>query len=169
MSSMMPLGGNGATVIPSQSATSRGLPSNPAQGVRRLQTSISNMPPPPPPPPIPEKFQAAMNSANSTLSASGPISAGQVIAVAREAMKSALQDNESQATGPNGVSSELKPGVTIDLSRRNIQELPEEVVDIIKNELERCVVHTWKRCCSICSQSISADMIVVVQARAITQ
>ena len=136
MSSMMPLGGNGATVIPSQTSASRGLPSNPAQGVRRLQTSISNMPPPPP---IPEQFQSAMNT---NLSASGPISAGQVISLAREAMKSALQDNESQAAGANGVNTELKPGVTIDLSRRNIQELPDEVVDIIKNELERLVYPT---------------------------
>lgn len=33
----------------------------------------------------------------------------------------------------------IKPGVTIDLSRLNIQYLPDEVVDIIKNELERLV------------------------------
>ena len=52
-------------------------------------------------------------------------------------MKDALQHNESQAAEASGVSNELKPGVTIDLSRKNIQELPEEVVDIIKNELER--------------------------------
>lgn len=52
-------------------------------------------------------------------------------------MKEALQDNESQAAEASGVSNELKPGVTIDLSRLNIQSLPDEVVDIIKNELER--------------------------------
>ncbi|KAK6072439.1 RAM signaling pathway protein [Seiridium cupressi] len=131
MSSMMPLGANGATVIPSQSAASRGLPTNPAQGLRRLQTSISNMPPPPP---IPEKFQ---QSSSSNLSVPSPMSANKVIALAREAMRSAIRDNESQAAEASGVSTELKPGVTIDLSRRNIQELPDEVVDIIKNELER--------------------------------
>ncbi|KAI0124851.1 RAM signaling pathway protein [Xylariales sp. AK1849] len=139
MSTMMPLGVNGAAIIPSQSAATRGLPSNPAQG-RRPQPSISNMAPPPPPP-IPEKFQASMNSSISSiglkLANSGPISAGQVIGLAREAMKSALRDNESQAAEASGVSTELKPGVTIDLSRRNIQELPDEVVDIIKHELER--------------------------------
>lgn len=52
-------------------------------------------------------------------------------------MRSAIRDNESQAAEASGVSTELKPGVTVDLSRRNIQQLPDEVVDIIKNELER--------------------------------
>jgi len=54
-------------------------------------------------------------------------------------MKAALQDNETQAAEASGVSNDLKPGVTIDLSRLNIQCLPDEVVDIIKNELERSV------------------------------
>jgi len=55
-------------------------------------------------------------------------------------MNNALMDNESQAAEASGVSNELKPGITIDLSRRNIQELPEGVVDIIKHELERLVL-----------------------------
>jgi hypothetical protein len=142
-SAMMPLGGNGAAVIPSQAVAARGLPlpANPAQGVRRLQTSLSSIPPPPPPP-IPEKFQsAAMKSNAGQPSEEGsPLSAKQVIALARDAMKNALKDNESQAAEASAVSTELKPGVTIDLSQRNIEELPEEVVDIIKTELERYVV-----------------------------
>lgn len=93
--------------------------------------------PPPPPPPIPEKYNVPAPSSGATLSASPPMSSGQVIHLAREAMKEALQDNESQAAEASGVSNELKPGVTIDLSRLNIQSLPDEVVDIIKNELER--------------------------------
>ncbi len=56
-------------------------------------------------------------------------------------MKIALQDNESQAAEASGVSNELKPGVTIDLRWLNIQHLPDEVVDVIKNELERFVIH----------------------------
>ncbi|KAI0843501.1 putative cell morphogenesis protein Sog2 [Hypoxylon sp. FL0890] len=92
----------------------------------------------PPPPPIPEQFNRS-NSSNSgsMLSATAPLSAGQVIALAREAMNSALRENETQAAEASGVSTELKPGITIDLSRKNIQALPDEVVDIIKNELER--------------------------------
>lgn len=54
-------------------------------------------------------------------------------------MKVALDESETQnqAAEASGVSNELKPGLTIDLSRKNIVKLPEEVVDIIKNELER--------------------------------
>ncbi|KAI1493114.1 RAM signaling pathway protein [Biscogniauxia mediterranea] len=131
------LGGMGAAVIPPQSSTSRGLPSNPTTGFRRIPPPTSNMPPPPPP--IPDKFAMASNGSSSTLSAttSAPLSSAQVIALAREAMNSALQDNESQAAEASGVSNELRPGVTIDLSRMSIQSLPDEVVDIIKNELER--------------------------------
>ncbi|PKK50683.1 hypothetical protein CI102_8103 [Trichoderma harzianum] len=57
----------------------------------------------------------------------------QVISLTREAMQHALE-NESQAVD---VGPGLKSGVTIDLSRKGIQKLPEEVVDIVKNELER--------------------------------
>ncbi|KAI8630983.1 RAM signaling pathway protein [Xylariaceae sp. FL1651] len=130
------LGGMAAAVITSQSSTSRGLPTNPAQGIRRIPPSAFNMPPPPPPP-IPEKYNVSSTASGATLSASTPMSSAQVINRAREAMKAALQDNESQAAEASGVSNELKPGVTIDLSRLNIQSLPDEVVDIIKNELER--------------------------------
>ncbi|OTA55285.1 putative cell morphogenesis protein Sog2 [Hypoxylon sp. EC38] len=92
----------------------------------------------PPPPPIPEQFNMSNSgSSGSMLSASAPLSPGQVIALAREAMNSALRENETQAAEASGVSTELKPGITIDLSRKNIQALPDEVVDIIKNELER--------------------------------
>ncbi|KAJ8111285.1 hypothetical protein ONZ43_g5659 [Nemania bipapillata] len=93
--------------------------------------------PPLPPPPIPEKYNVPPAMLGATLSVSSPMSSAQVINLAREAMKTALQDNESQAAEASGVSNELKPGVTIDLSRNNIQYLPDEVVDIIKNELER--------------------------------
>ncbi len=62
--------------------------------------------------------------------------------LAREAMNNAIQENESQAAEASGVSNELKPGITIDLSRKKIQELPDEVVDIFKHELERLVEPT---------------------------
>lgn len=74
---------------------------------------------------------------NPSLSAQTPIMASQVIDLAKEAMKNALEENETKAAEASGVSNELKPGVTIDLSHKNIQNFPDEVVDIIKNELER--------------------------------
>jgi hypothetical protein len=76
-------------------------------------------------------------ASNSSLSSQIPISAAQVVALAREAMKNALDENQTKAAEASGVSNELKPGVTIDLSHKQIQRFPEEVVDIIKNELER--------------------------------
>lgn len=117
----------------------RGLPENPAQGRRQLQKDVAlgNIPPPPPLPPMPKDLRNL--STGATLSASAPMTSAQVIALARDAMQSALYENESQAAEASAVSNELKPGVTIDLSRKGIQKLPDEVVDIIKNELERFV------------------------------
>lgn len=63
-------------------------------------------------------------------------SANRVIAMAREAMMSARAD-EARATSASGIGDRLTPGITIDLSRKNISSLPDEVIDIIKNGLER--------------------------------
>lgn len=51
-------------------------------------------------------------------------------------MKTALE-SEGQAADASTAGMGLKSGVTIDLSRKNIQKLPEEVVDIVKGQLER--------------------------------
>lgn len=51
-------------------------------------------------------------------------------------MRNALE-SENQVAEVGAVGANLKPGVTVDLSRKNIQRIPEEVVDILKNELER--------------------------------
>ncbi|TQN71398.1 Leucine-rich repeat-containing protein sog2 [Colletotrichum shisoi] len=122
---------------PSGALMPRGLPENPAQGRRQLQKDVAlgNIPPPPPLPPMPKDLRNL--STGATLSASAPMTSAQVIALARDAMQSALYENESQAAEASAVSNELKPGITIDLSRKGIQKLPDEVVDIIKNELER--------------------------------
>ncbi|EFX06393.1 cell morphogenesis protein [Grosmannia clavigera kw1407] len=130
----------------------RGLPENPAQG-RRLPMPAPTVPVPPIPlsyatsnlassanialpPPLPPPLMAPRSS-SSSLTASAPISPSQVIVLAREAMKEALRHSDQQAGEDGGVSNELAPGLTIDLSRKNIQRLPDEVVDIIMNKLER--------------------------------
>lgn len=74
---------------------------------------------------------------NSSLSSQPSMSPHQFIALAREAMKNALEENKSKAAEAKSVSNELKPGVTIDFSNKQIQRFPDEVIDIIKNELER--------------------------------
>lgn len=86
---------------------------------------------------IPTVRHAASNSSNSSLSSQASIPASQVVQLAEDAMKSALEENKTKAAETSAVSNELKPGVTIDLSHKQIKAFPEEVVDIIKNELER--------------------------------
>ena len=85
---------------------------------------------------IPQAIRHAASS--SSLSPQPvPISTSQVITLAREAMKNALDEHKTQAAEASDVRDEMKPGVTVDLSHKQIQKFPEEVVDIIKNELER--------------------------------
>ncbi|KAM7220217.1 leucine-rich repeat-containing protein sog2 [Rhypophila decipiens] len=110
----------------------RGLPENPAQG-RRAIAAAGSGPGNPPPPPVPNGLREM--SASSGLSASAPLTSTQVLAIAREAMKLAHENEAKNAEG-SGVDN-LKPGLTVDLSRKKIQNLPDEVVDIIKDELER--------------------------------
>lgn len=54
-------------------------------------------------------------------------------------MRTALE-SEGQAAEASTAGTGLKSGVTVDLSRKNIQKLPEDVVDIVKDELERFVL-----------------------------
>ncbi|KAL7936015.1 RAM signaling pathway domain-containing protein [Trichoderma chlorosporum] len=116
--------------------TGMGMPdnNNPSQARRPpLTTAPSNgqQPPMMPLPPLPNGRNGPSPNGNPP---STPIlTAAQVISLTREAMRHALE-NESQTVD---VGPGLKSGVTIDLSRKGIQKLPEEVVDIVKNELER--------------------------------
>ncbi|SPQ20439.1 041bef23-3063-477e-b2dc-03ab7110b5d5 [Thermothielavioides terrestris] len=109
----------------------RGLPDNPAQARRAIAAAaLAN---PTPPPPVPSLRDVP---STSNLSAGQPASPSQVLAMAREAMRVA-HENEAKAAEASGVANTLKPGLTVDLSRKKIQALPEEIVDIIKDELER--------------------------------
>lgn len=62
----------------------------------------------------------------------------EVIAFARDAIEASREESRR---GRDGVlSTDLQqPGVTVDLGHRNIVRLPDEVIDIIKQEIERCV------------------------------
>jgi len=72
----------------------------------------------------------------------GPLGSGQtptddeVIAMAREAID--VSRDEMRRGRDGVVSNDLQqPGVTVDLGHRNITRLPDEVIDIIKVEIER--------------------------------
>lgn len=116
----------------SQASIPRSLPENHTSGRRPVPNSAATSNGPPPPPPIPSLRSVP---SSSSLSAAG-MSAAQVISLAREAMQNAIE-TESQAADPGAVGTGLRTGVTIDLSRKGIQKLPDEVVDIVKGELER--------------------------------
>ncbi|KAG6042216.1 hypothetical protein E4U41_002559 [Claviceps citrina] len=125
-----------AGITSASSSSVRVLPDNSAQGRRPVPNSAatSNGPPPPPPPPIPNLRNATSNS--SLLASNSLTSSAQVIALAREAMQTALE-SEGPAADAGAVGTALRSGVTVDLSRKGIQKLPEEVVDIVKDQLER--------------------------------
>ncbi|KAI8691381.1 hypothetical protein LRP88_08659 [Fusarium phalaenopsidis] len=117
----------------SQPPVPRNLPENHISGRRPVPNSAATSNgPPPPPPPIPNLRGVPSSSSLSTAG----MSAAQVINLAREAMRNALE-SENKAAEASAVGTGLKTGVTIDLSRKGIQKLPEEVVDIVKGELER--------------------------------
>ncbi|KAM3441181.1 hypothetical protein MY4824_001632 [Beauveria thailandica] len=123
------------TISGSNSSGVRGLPENPAQGRRPIPNSAatSNGTTPPPPPPIPTGTNVPPNG---NLSVSRVLTPAQVIGLARDAMRLALE-SEGQTVEASTAGTGLKSGVTVDLSRKSIQKLPEEVVDIVKDELER--------------------------------
>lgn len=64
-----------------------------------------------------------------------------IVALAREEIE---KSREALRRSADEESEEItkdvqQPGVTIDLGHRGIQNLPEEVIDIIKDEIERLV------------------------------
>lgn len=111
-----------ATQSTGRMVADNGLPRDPRSTVRRV-------------PPNNYHRNELSNSSISASNASATISSAQVIALAREEMQKALEDNENKATETNGI----RTGVTLDLSHKMIQRLPDEVVDIMKPELERYI------------------------------
>ncbi|RQM05487.1 hypothetical protein DH86_00001505 [Scytalidium sp. 3C] len=85
---------------------------------------------------IPPSNTVRHATTNSLMSIPPPISPTDVVELARQALKVALEENRNKVAD-GGVGSDLKPGVTIDLSHKNIKTFPEEVIDVIKDEIER--------------------------------
>jgi hypothetical protein len=65
-----------------------------------------------------------------------PISDDAVVALAKAASRSDLRAAAESA--PREVQQQ-QPGITIDLGHKNISRLPDEVIDVIRAEIERCV------------------------------
>lgn len=68
----------------------------------------------------------------------------EVVELARRSVDNGIQETKRSLAGNEAVSDVVKPKLTIDLGHSNIGRVPEAVVDIIKNDVERCVsVHLW--------------------------
>ena len=63
----------------------------------------------------------------------------ETIELARHALESGIQDTKRSLAGSEAVTDVVKPKLTIDLGHSHIVRIPEPVVDIIKDEVERYV------------------------------
>lgn len=74
-------------------------------------------------------------------SAGGPraLTAEETIQLARRAVDNGIQETKRSLAGSEAVGDVVKPKLTIDLGHSNIDRIPEPVVDVIKDEVERCV------------------------------
>jgi hypothetical protein len=61
----------------------------------------------------------------------------EVIDLARSAVENGRQETQRSLTGTEGVSEAVELKLTIDLGHQNIQDIPKEVVSIIKDEVAR--------------------------------
>lgn len=64
------------------------------------------------------------------------------IELARHAVESGIQDTKRSLAGSEAVTDVVKPKLTIDLGHSHISRIPDQVVDIIKDEVERYVSKT---------------------------
>ena len=67
------------------------------------------------------------------------LSPEETIDLARRAVESGIQDTKRSLAGSEAVTDVVKPKLTIDLGHSHIARIPEPVVDLIKDEVERYV------------------------------
>lgn len=65
------------------------------------------------------------------------LSPGEVIELARSAVENGREETQRSLAGTEGMSEAVELKLTIDLGHQNIQEVPQEVVSIIKDEVAR--------------------------------
>lgn len=63
----------------------------------------------------------------------------ETVDLARRTVESGIQDTKRSLAGSEAVTDVVKPKLTIDLGHSHIVRIPEPVVDIIKDEVERFV------------------------------
>ncbi|KAL4785724.1 RAM signaling pathway protein-domain-containing protein [Aspergillus varians] len=78
-------------------------------------------------------------SSKTTKSLSGQqaLTPEETIQLARRAVENGIQETKRSLAGSEAVGDVVKPKLTIDLGHSNISRIPEPVVDVIKDEVER--------------------------------
>lgn len=79
----------------------------------------------------------APGNANKQPAGPKPLTPEETIELARNAVDSGIQDTKRSLAGSEAVTDVVKPKLTIDLGHSNINRIPEPVVDLIKDEVER--------------------------------
>lgn len=135
------------STMPRPEDTIRGPPSYPAE-----KEDGENGPPDSLPPPLsnndsptPEDEGSTPNTSMGEAPGSGSrqpagpklLTHEETIELARRAVESGIQDTKRSLAGSEPVSDVVKPKLTIDLGHSHIVRIPEPVVDIIKDEVER--------------------------------
>ncbi|KAJ5232450.1 hypothetical protein N7468_005406 [Penicillium chermesinum] len=77
------------------------------------------------------------DSSSKRTSGPKPLTPEETIELARRAVESGIQDTKRSLAGSEAVTDVVKPKLTIDLGHSHIVRIPEPVVDIIKDEVER--------------------------------
>lgn len=65
------------------------------------------------------------------------LSQEETLELARRAVKDGIQETKRSLAGNEAVTDVVKPKLTVDLGHSNIVRIPEAVVDLIKDEVER--------------------------------
>lgn len=79
------------------------------------------------------------DNSNKRSSGPKPLTPEETIELARRAVESGIQDTKRSLAGSEAVTDVVKPKLTIDLGHSHIMRIPEPVVDVIKDEVERYV------------------------------
>lgn len=77
-------------------------------------------------------MQLIMSSETAT-----SISDDEVVALARNILRQSREDIDQRAGQTTSELQPQQPGITIDLGHKNIVRLPDEVIDVIRAEIER--------------------------------
>lgn len=92
----------------------------------------------------PESSARGIENSPSGDTLAGPkiLSLDETVELARKAVEAARKDTQNALAGNEAVSEVVRPKLTIDLGHSNITRIPEPVVDLIKDDVER---YDWIR------------------------